>query len=540
MAVKNGFIPFDEKLAQGYREAGYWQRKNLSSLLTEAAELWPERSAVFGRKRDESTVTTYAELDLKVNYLASDLIARGIEPGDRIVFQFPNIPEFITIFLGIIRAGAVPVMCLPAHRELEISHLVELSEAVGYIIADTANGFDYRRLARSVQSKNSHLTHILVFGEAEEFIPLNLSSNVLLELPEVDPESVALLLVSGGTTGLPKLIPRTHQDYFYNIYASSEVSALTQDDVYLVSLPAAHNFPLGCPGFLGALHVGGAVAFTADPSPENAFSAIEKYGVTVTAVVPPIAQLWCTAVEWENFNLSTLRLLQVGGSKLDETTARNIKPKLGTLLQQVFGMAEGLLNYTRLNDPEELIMTTQGRPLSPADEVRIVDEEGCAVPLGAEGELLTRGPYTTRGYYKADKYNSYAVTDDGFYRSGDIVRQLSTGHLIVIGRIKDVINRGGENVSCEELEEHLLAHQSISSVAVVGVSDDFLGEKICAAIVTDGLFPDLAEIRVFLAERGLATYKLPDQLFEVEAMPVTAVGKIDRRGVVNLIDQSQI
>ncbi len=348
-------------------------------------------------------------------------------------------------------------------------------------------------------------------------------------LPEIDPGDIALMLVSGGTTGLPKLIARTHDDYVYNATASAAICELTEDDVYLATLPAAHNFPLACPGILGTVSVGGAVSFVTDPSPENAFAAIERHRVTVTAVVPPLAQLWCAATEWEEADLSSLCLLQVGGAKLAEVNAREVTPALGATLQQVFGMAEGLLNYTRLDDDTELLCTTQGRALSPDDEIRVVDADGNDVPPGAEGELLTKGPYTIRGYYRAPEHNARAFTPDGYYRSGDLVRRLPSGHLIVSGRIKDVINRGGENISCDELEEHLLAYPAVRHAAAVGLPDPTLGEQVCAVLVVDGDMPTLAQIKTFLIDRGLATYKLPDVLRRADTLPVTAVGKIDKK-----------
>src|SRR5690606_34932067 len=274
-------------------------------------------------------------------------------------------------------------------------------------------GFDYRELAQTVREQAPSLRHVLVLGDPGPFTDLSTIAREGDSLPEIDPSDIALMLVSGGTTGLPKLIARTHDDYVYNATASARICELTADDVYLATLPAAHNFPLACPGILGSVSVGASVAFVSDPSPENAFAAVERHGVTVTAVVPPLAQLYCAAVEWEEADLSSLRLLQVGGARLADVNAREVTPALGCALQQVFGMAEGLLNYTRLDDPDELICTTQGRPMSPADELRIVDGEGRDVAPGEEGELLTRGPYTLRGYYRAPEHNARAFTPDG-------------------------------------------------------------------------------------------------------------------------------
>ncbi|MGK8467168.1 (2,3-dihydroxybenzoyl)adenylate synthase [Nocardia cyriacigeorgica] len=530
---RDGYVPFSEADAEQYRAAGYWSGRTLPGLLRDTAERHPGRTALIGEHP-----LTYAELDAEADRMAHGLLALGLAPGDRVVVQLPNVAEFLTVLFGVLRAGIIPVLTLPAHRRAEIEHLATLSGAVAYLIADRAGDFDYRELAATVRANVPNLRHVLVLGDPGEFTALD-SIPALgdtraaggASLPGIDASDIALMLVSGGTTGLPKLIARTHDDYVYNATASAQVCELTEDDVYLATLPAAHNFPLACPGILGTVSVGGAVGFVADPSPENAFAIIDNHRVTVTAVVPPLAQLWCAAVEWEEPDLSSLRLLQVGGAKLAEVNAREVAPALGVTLQQVFGMAEGLLNYTRLDDSDELICTTQGRPLSPADIVRVVDAEGNDVAPGEEGELLTKGPYTIRGYYRAPEHNARAFTPDGFYRSGDLVRTLPSGHLVVSGRIKDVINRGGENISCDELEEHLLAHPAVRHAAAVGLPDPSLGEKVCAVLVVSGQMPTLVEIKTFLTARGLATYKLPDVLRQAQSLPVTAVGKIDKKAL---------
>ncbi|MFC9968788.1 (2,3-dihydroxybenzoyl)adenylate synthase [Nocardia ignorata] len=524
---REGYVPFPEAAAQEYRTAGYWSGRTLGDLLRDTARTQPSSPAILS----DAAVQSYAELDAAADAMAHGLLALGIRPGDRVIVQLPNIPEFATALFGLLRAGVIPVLTLPAHRRAEIEHLAALSEAVAYLIPDRLGDFDYRELAATVRAAVPSLAHVLVAGEPGEFRALDTVPAQGDSLPEVDPAEIAVMLVSGGTTGLPKLIARTHDDYVYNATASAQVCELTADDVYLATLPAAHNFPLACPGIFGTVATGGAVAFTLDPSPEAAFAAIEKHRVTVSAVVPPLAQLWSAAVDWEDADLSSLRLLQVGGARLAEVNAREVEPALQCRLQQVFGMAEGLLNFTRLDDADELVYTTQGKPLSPGDEIRVVDGQGNDVPAGEEGELLTRGPYTLRGYYRAPEHNARAFTPDGFYRSGDLVRQLPTGHLVVSGRIKDVINRGGENISCDELEEHLLAHPAVRHAAAVGVPDPSLGEKVCVVLVVTGSLPTLPELKTFLTERGLATYKLPDLIRQADSLPVTAVGKIDKKAL---------
>jgi 2,3-dihydroxybenzoate-AMP ligase len=528
-----GWVPWPTDFSRRYRAEGYWQGDSLGQLLRSWARRSGDKTAlVSGADR-----ISYAELDRRVEEMAAGLLALGICACDRVVVQLPNTAEFVVSLFALFRCGAIPVLALPAHRRAEIEHLVELSEAVGYVIPDAIGGFDYRQLARQLQTSTPSLRQVLVAGDPGAFtawadIPGLAHAAHPRSLPLVDPAGVGVLLISGGTTGKPKLIPRTHDDYAYNARASAEVCGFTADTVYLVCLPVAHNFPLACPGILGTFGVGGTVVMSPVPSAEVAFELIERERVTVTALVPPLVRLWVDATEWETRDLSSLQLLQVGGAKLDVELAGQVRPRLGCQLQQVFGMAEGLLNYTRLDDPDELVMTTQGRPLSPADEVRIVDPTGADVADGEVGELWTRGPYTLRGYYCVPQYNASAFTADGFYRTGDLVRQLPSGHLVVEGRVKDVINRGGENVSAAELEECLLAHPAVAQAAVVGLPDRTLGEVVCAAIVASGPVPKLKEIKAFLANSGLASYKLPEMLFTLDEMPLTAVGKINKKALV--------
>jgi len=501
----------------------------LGSVLREAASNWPDRPAVV----DAATSFTYAELDRLADEAAAGFAALPIGPGDRVLLQLPNSCRFAVALFGLLRAGAIPVMCLPGHRLAELTHFAHISGAVGAVIPDVVGGFDYRQMAAALQAAQPRLRHVVVDGDPGPFLSWStLSGRADLIPPVIDTASPALLLVSGVTTGLPKLIPRTHDDYVYNATASARLCAMTGADKYLAALPAAHNFPLACPGILGAMTVGATVVFGDDPSPEAAFAVIERHGVTVTALVPALAKLWAQACDWEPVTPKSLRLLQIGGSKLEPEDARQVRGALCPGLQQVFGMAEGLLNFTRLDDPPEILEHTQGRPLSPADEVRVVDADGSAVPVGGEGELLVRGPYTINGYFRAERDNERSFDAQGFYRSGDLVRRREDGYLVVTGRIKDVICRCGETIGAQDIEEQLLTHPDVWSVAAVPLPDPALGERICAAVVFNGKSATLAELNGHLDRRGMASHARLDQVVAFPALPTTAIGKIDKKAIV--------
>jgi mycobactin salicyl-AMP ligase len=529
--IGEGFVPFPPDRAARYRAAGYWSGRTVDSMLTDAAHRWPTQIAVLDA--DGTGRLSFAQLDERADRAAAGLAEVGIAVGDRVLLQLPNSCEFAVALFALLRAGAIPVMCLTGHRAAELGHFAAVSEATTLLIPDIASGFDYRPMAEGLSRKHSGLRHIIVDGDPGPFAAWSRICASDAETPQhqPDPESPALLLVSGGTTGTPKLIPRTHNDYVYNATASAELCQLTADDVYLAALPAAHNFPLACPGLLGAISVGATTVFLANPSPESAFGAIARHGVTVTALVPALANVWAQATEWEPEAPTSLRLLQVGGAKLEAGDARRVRETLTPGLQQVFGMAEGLLNYTRPGDPPDVVDHTQGRPLCVDDELRIVDDAGRSVPAGTEGELLVRGPYTFNGYFRADDANACSFDPDGFYRSGDLVRQHAGGNLEVTGRVKDVIHRGGETIPAADLEEHLRTHPAISSAAAVPLPDRYLGEKICAAVVFAGNPVTLAELNTYLDQRGVARHARPDVLSALASLPTTPVGKIDKKAI---------
>lgn len=527
-------VPWPPEVARRYRDAGYWHSQTFGSWLTELTGRHADRTAVVGVATDGAPSRwSYAELDARAHRIAAGLADLGIAQGDRVLLQLPNIPEFVSVVFGLWRVGAWPVFALPAHRHSELRHFAAHSEARAIITVSSHDGHDYAATARGVAEEVPSLRHVLAVDTAEF---AQLAATVPRGLAEPDPEAVAFLQLSGGSTGLPKLIPRTHDDYLYSVRESARICALGPDSVYLAALPVAHNYPMSSPGILGALHAGAAVVLSPRPDADTAFQLIESERVTITGVVPPLAAAWVQAADRTTRDLSTLDTLLVGGAKCGRELAERIGPAFGCRLQQVFGMAEGLVCYTRLDDPADVVLGTQGRPISPDDEIRIVapdDPEATSddeVPIGAAGALLTRGPYTIRGYYRAAEHNAAAFTSDGFYRTGDLARMHDSGNLEVVGRVKEQINRGGEKVAAEEVENHLMAHPAVLDAAVVAVPDPYLGERTCAYVVpalTEE--PAGSQLRSFVRERGVAAFKVPDVVRVVSEFPVTGVGKTSKR-----------
>ncbi|MFZ2980956.1 MAG: AMP-binding protein, partial [Sphingobium sp.] len=355
----------------------------------------------------------------------------------------------------------------------------------------------------------------------------------------IDPTDPALFLLSGGTTGIPKLIPRTHNDYAYNSRMAASVCMIDQGSVLLDVLPIGHNLPLACPGLQGFLLNGATTVLHTAASPEEVFPLIEKYRVTHIHAVPALLIRWTESPLAAEYDLSSVKVIQSGGQRLQpEVRRRTAKVFSNVTVQENFGMAEGLLMFVRLDDPEDVRMETVGRKICEDDEIQLLGEDDQPVAMGEVGELCCRGPYTLRGYYKAQEHNARAFTPDGFYRSGDLMRQHPSGNYMVEGRKKDLINRGAEKISAEEIEELILRHPAVENVACVPMPDPVLGEKNCACVVlrknASLTLPELVE---FLAPFELAKFKYPERVEIFERFPLSNFGKVSKKDLVSIVSE---
>jgi 2,3-dihydroxybenzoate-AMP ligase len=344
------------------------------------------------------------------------------------------------------------------------------------------------------------------------------------------------MLLSGGTTALPKLIPRTHNDYIYNFSQSARIAGFGPDTVLLLTLPLAHNYNLGSPGMLGALALGGRVVIAPRGDCNTVFSLVEKERVTNIQAAVPLIVNWLNDPALDRFDVSSLQVVQQGGARLSSELRDRLRKRLGCQFQEDYGTAEGLLNLTRLDDPDDIVLRSSGAPICADDEIKVLDDDGNEVADGEVGELVTRGPYTIRGYYNAPQINARAFTADGFYRMGDYVRK-SGRYVTAEGRKNDLINRGGEKISVDEVENLILKHPAVRSVAIVAMSDPVFGERACAFVI---LGPDAAltfeELSGFLLEQKIAKFKLPERLEIMSEFPVSGAGKILRRTLRELIE----
>ncbi len=545
-----GVTPFPPEFAARYRARGYWQDRPLITHFLPLFEEYADRLAVVNDKGS----CTYAELSAASQRVALNLLDLGVGPTDRVVVQLPNTALFASFYLALQRIGAIPIMALPSHRYRELRQFVSLSGAVAAAAPARARDADFDDLHRRVRAEYPHLRLSILQGGHPEPAGGYISLEALHErqptrhtaadlegiLARIDPDDPAVFQLSGGTTGIPKLIPRTHNDYAFNSRLAVSVCDVRRGDVLLDVLPIAHNLPLACPGLQGFLLSGAAVCLSAATGAEAVFTAIDRHRVTHIHVVPALLIRWINDPAAAGYDLGSVRVIQSGGQRLQpETRLRTERVFRNVTVQENFGMAEGLLMFVRLDDPPEVRLETVGRPVCPDDEVRLVGEDGLDVPDGEVGELLARGPYTLRGYYNAPEHNQRAFSPDGFYRSGDLMWRHPSGNYVVAGRSKDLINRGGEKISAEEVENLILSHPAVLDVACVPVPDPVLGERMCACVILrPGAALTLPGLVEFLTAAEIARHKLPERLAVVGSFPLSPVGKVSKKDLAAKIAEA--
>lgn len=532
------FVHWSKERVQRYRNKGYWIDQPLTRILTVGSQSRPDSPAIICGERQFS----YAELDCLSSNLASRLAEKGLGKGDTALVQLPNVAEFYIVFFALLKAGVVPLNALYSHRQYELNAFFKQIQPKLLIGSRQHEVFHTNHFLDTLHEARLGPEIILMLNQQStdlglsDWIETPAASNVsFLSTPA---DEVAFFQLSGGSTGTPKLIPRTHNDYDYSVRASAEICGLTPDTRLLCAIPAPHNFMLSSPGALGVLHAGGCVVMAPNPEPINCFSIIQQHQINMASLVPSAVIMWLEKAPQYADQIQSLNLLQVGGASFPESLARQVPEVLNCQLQQVFGMAEGLVNYTRLDDSDEQIFTTQGRPISPDDEIKIVDDQDKEVPVGEAGMLATRGPYTFCGYYQSAEHNAQVFDQDGYYYSGDLVQRTPDGNLRVVGRIKDQINRGGEKIASEEIEELILLHPDVVHTALVAIIDEHFGEKSCAFIVSRNPELKAVALRRHLIELGIAQYKLPDHIKLIESLPLTAVGKVDKKQLRTMLNTS--
>jgi len=536
-----GVVPFPPDFAARYRAKGYWQDKSLRDEFAAVFKNFGPRLCVIDRERQ----ITYAELDALSTNLALNLLELGFKPLDRVVLTLPNVAEFVILYFALQKIGCIPIAALATHRYNEVSQFVRLAQAVACAYPERQSDFEFGPMVRRVREESPCCKFALTLGKPapdEISLPDLIARKAKLPASAIDavkiePTDPCVFQLSGGTTGVPKLIPRTHNDYAYNSKTASKVCGVTGDSVLLLMLPIAHNLPLACPGIQGFMLNGGKIVLSQSTRPEDVFPLVAKHRVTHIKVVPALLIRLINSPDATKHDTSSVRYIQSGGQRLQPEVRIKTKELIpSTFVQENFGMSEGMLMFAKIDDPEPVRLETVGFPISPDDEVRLVDDDDNIVPAGEVGEFLARGPYTLRGYYGAPEHNQRAFTSDGFYRSGDLMRQHPSGAYMVEGRKKDLINRGGEKISAEEIENFILSHPAVQNVACVAMPDPDLGERMCACIVlAPGKSLTLQELVAYLQTKEIAKYKLPERLEVMSDFPLSKFGKVAKNVMVEMV-----
>ena len=491
---------------------------------------------------------TCAELRQCIHRLAAGLLAVGVKKNDTILLQLPNWCEFIYSYFALQKIGAVPVLLISGYGRVEVSHLCRLTNATAWIVPQIYRNRDYTPCIKAVREGNPHLQNVISVraerpdenfsASLEEIMASVANGDAEAQIAQCcpKPSDIAHILPSGGTTGLPKAIPRTHEDYLCNVKFLHEAGEMTADDVCLIAVPVGHNLALL--NVVGAALVGYRIVLLDSTRPDDICHAIDAERVSYLPTVPSLLKRLLDFHEISNYDLRSLRKISAGGEPATPDLVERVRQTLQCSYISEFGMSEGPLCRTSFHDDPKSIRGTVGRPICPDDEFRILDDQGRALPPGTDGELAARGPGIFAGYLNNRDENLRAFTADGFFRTGDLARMDSSGRVMITGRIKDVINRGGEKISPAQVEKLLLTHPHIADAAVIGMPDSALGERICAYVrVKAGAALDHERIKAFMASAGATKLLIPERVEFVDALPLTEAGKHDKKALREDIKQ---
>ena len=527
----DGFAPYDPEDAGRYKQSGWWLGLTWGDLFDKAAGLHPGKVAVI----DDSGERTYAELRNEAARLGTGLLKLGIARGDFVLLQLPNWKEFVCAFYALTKIGAIPVLLIPRHARLEIDHFCQLTGARAWIVPERYGSVDYLPIIEDVVKANHSLRSIIVARKSGSHAYVGLDELISGSEPTEEdlravaamrpgPEDAALILPTGGTTGLPKAVVRTHNSHLCNLEYTTKAWELASRDRVLVISPVGHNLGL-LVGLGGAVFSLGTLVLMDSTDPKDICEVVQRNKVTAIATLPPIVSRLLRFADLEKYDLSSLKKLYLGGQPLTLDLVRTITQRIGCSVVNAFGSSEGLMVQTRLTDDFETVCNTVGTVCCPYDRMKIIDPR-TQKELGPneEGELVSKGPGIFAGYYRSDDQKVF--TADGFFRHGDLGRVDESGILVLTGRIKDIIRRGGENISAHEIETLLVQHPSIVDAAAVGMPDPVLGEKACAYVqTTPGASVTFQELIAFMQSRGASKMLLPERIEFVAEIPYTKLSK---------------
>ena len=530
------FSAYKQEDTEKYINMGWWTNETFGDIIDKASDLNAQEQALV----DDKNRLTYGELADQVDRLAAAFIGLGIQRGDHVLLQLPNWAEWVYSYFAIQKIGAMVVLLLTGHRQREINHFISMTGATAWILPSQYRKTDYLPIISDVTETNETMKDvILVRGEGshkyhrlEELLQeTEINGEVLRQIAHRAPHAneVASLVPTGGTTGLPKLAVRTHNDYICGTRDKAESMERGKDDIALICTPVGHN--LGLVMVTMTLLTFGKIVLLDSTRPEDICSTIEKEKVTFLNLVPALLTRLVNFHRLKKYDLTSLKKIHVGAQHSPPELIKSAFETIGVPnVISAFGMAEGPALNTRLSDTREIIHTTVGKPCCPHDTYRVIDRNENELPRNTEGEFIAKGPSIFCGYFGVD--NRKTFTGDGFFKTGDLAIINKDGYVKITGRIKDIIIRGGENISAIEVEELIIQHPDVEDVAVIGIPDKELGEKVCACLQPiPGKTPDLHDIVSFLKRKGTGSFLIPERVEVVDRFPLTPAGKVDKKAM---------
>src|SRR5688500_1081229 len=500
-------------------------------ILARRAAAHPDREAIV----DHRHRVTYGELLARVDRTAAGLQRLGIGPGDVVAIQLPNWVEFAYVFFACERIGAIANQIGPDFRSREVEYIVQFSGSRAFVCPATFKGFDYVEMMRSLRPTLPGLEAVLVLGGGDlDDVIYGPTPPSPLKPYRMAPDAVMRMAFTSGTTGNPKGVTHSFDTTLPAARILNDVMRVTEREVFLIYLPLGLNW-----GYLTLLQsiMAGARAVLLDRfSGRAALELIERERVTFIPSAPASLIAILNDPQLGRFDLSSLRVVITGGAACPVETIRAFRARIPGHLIELYGMLEtGFHTFTRFEDDPEAVAGTIGRPAEGMG-LRIIDEHARAVPVGTEGEIAADGPSVHLGYHKNPAANAELFTADGWFRTGDLGVMEPSGNVRIVGRLKEMINRGGKKFFPREIEEILYTHPRILHAAIVGVPDPRLGERNCLCVIprAGAVAPTLEEVVGFLGG-SVATYKLPEEIELFEDFPFTPTGKIQRHALARQV-----
>ncbi|ENW8859547.1 medium-chain fatty-acid--CoA ligase [Escherichia coli] len=524
-------LTFNEQRRAAYRQQGLWGDASLADYWQQTARAMPDKIAVVD---NHGASYTYSALDHAASCLANWMLAKGIESGDRIAFQLPSWCEFTVIYLACLKIGAVSVPLLPSWREAELVWVLNKCQAKMFF-APTL--FKQTRPVDLILPLQNQLPQLQQIVGVDKLAPATSSLSLSQIIADNTPlttaitthgDELAAVLFTSGTEGLPKGVMLTHNNILASERAYCARLNLTWQDVFMMPAPLGH-----ATGFLHGVTapflIGARSVLLDIFTPDACLALLEQQRCTCMLGATPFVYDLLNLLEKQPADLSALRFFLCGGTTIPKKVARECQQR-GIKLLSVYGSTESSPHaVVNLDDPLSRFMHTDGYAAAGV-EIKVVDDARKTLPPGCEGEEASRGPNVFMGYFDEPELTARALDEEGWYYSGDLCRMDEAGYIKITGRKKDIIVRGGENISSREVEDILLQHPKIHDACVVAMPDERLGERSCAYVVLKAPHHSLSleEVVAFFSRKRVAKYKYPEHIVVIEKLPRTASGKIQK------------